>query len=109
MSVADLLKNVSVADLTVYARSIPTPADFLLTQSVFAETKVQDVKWRVRQSKRRVNTASYRAYDSSVPFAKRQAESTQTEGTLPALGRSSSSVRWNSSCWTRRAVRTRTG
>ncbi|MEU3049020.1 major capsid protein [Streptomyces sp. NPDC006984] len=86
MSIADLLKNVSVADLTAYARAIPSPQDFLLTQSVFAETQVSDVKWRIRQTKRRVNAASYRAYDASVPFAKRQAETTQTEGTLPALG-----------------------
>ncbi|MFE5718989.1 major capsid protein [Streptomyces erythrochromogenes] len=86
MSIADLLKNVSVADLTVYARSIPNPQDFLLTQTVFAETEVQDVKWRIRNTKRRVNTASYRAYDASVPIARRQAEQTTTEGTLPALG-----------------------
>lgn len=86
MSIADLLKNVSVADLTVYARSIPNPHDFLLTQTVFAETQVQDVKWRIRNTKRRVNTASYRAYDASVPIARRQAEQTTTEGTLPALG-----------------------
>ncbi|MGP3685737.1 major capsid protein [Streptomyces sp. IBSNAI002] len=86
MSIADLLKNVSVADLTVYARSIPNPQDFLLTQTVFAETQVQDVKWRIRNTKRRVNTASYRAYDASVPIARRQAEQTTTEGTLPALG-----------------------
>ncbi|MFF8961916.1 major capsid protein [Streptomyces globisporus] len=71
MSVADLLKNASVADLTVYARTIPNPSDFLLTQTVFAEAKVPNVKWRIRQSKRRVNAASYRAYDTSVPFAKR--------------------------------------
>ncbi len=74
MSIADLLKNVSVADLTAYARAIPSPADFLLTQTVFAETQVNDVKWRIKQTKRRVNAASYRAYDASVPFAKRQAE-----------------------------------
>lgn len=86
MSVSDLLKKVSVADLTVYARTIPNPADFLLTRTVFAETKVNDVKWRIYRNKRRVNAASYRAYDTSVPFAKRQAESAQTEGTLPALG-----------------------
>ncbi|MFE3182806.1 major capsid protein [Streptomyces violascens] len=86
MSIADLLKGVSVADLTVYARSIPNPSDFLLTQSVFKPVEVNDVKWRIKQSKRRVNTASYRAYDTSVPFAKRRIESTQTEGTLPALG-----------------------
>ncbi|MFE2850387.1 major capsid protein [Streptomyces lavendulae] len=86
MSIADLLKNVSVADLTVYARSIPNPQDFLLTQTVFAETQVHDVKWRIRNTKRRVNTASYRAYDASVPIARRQAEQTTTEGTLPALG-----------------------
>ncbi|MER7514021.1 major capsid protein [Streptomyces lavendulae] len=86
MSIAELLKNVSVADLTVYARSIPNPQDFLLTQTVFAETQVPDVKWRIRNTKRRVNTASYRAYDASVPIARRQAEQTTTEGTLPALG-----------------------
>ncbi|MEU9115282.1 major capsid protein [Streptomyces sp. NPDC048483] len=58
----------------------------MLTQSVFPETQVHDIKWRVRQTKRRVNAASFRAYSTSVPFAKRHAESTQTEGTLPALG-----------------------
>ncbi|WP_185836706.1 hypothetical protein [Streptomyces sp. WAC 06783] len=86
MRIADLLKNVSVADLTVYARAVPTPENFLLTRSVFPESQVHDVKWRVCQSKRRVNAASYRAYAASVPFAKRQAQTTQTEGTLPALG-----------------------
>ncbi|WP_116211593.1 major capsid protein [Streptomyces olivoreticuli] len=86
MSVADLLKGVSTTDLTVYARNVPTPADFLLTNTVFAERQVKDVKWRIRQSKRRVNAASYRAYDASVPFAQRQAETTQVEGMLPALG-----------------------
>ncbi|MEV4741592.1 major capsid protein [Streptomyces sp. NPDC049555] len=86
MSVADLLKGVSAADLTVYARTIPTPDDFLLTNLVFSEVQVKDVKWRIKQSKRRVNAASYRAYDASVPFAKRQAETKQTEGLLPVLG-----------------------
>ncbi|WP_424217007.1 major capsid protein (plasmid) [Streptomyces sp. BI20] len=86
MSIADLLKGVSAADLTVYARSIPSPADFLLTQDVFAEQRIRDVKWRIRNTKRRVNVASYRAYDASVPIARRQAEQTITEGTLPGLG-----------------------
>ncbi|CAM5309335.1 major capsid protein [Streptomyces abikoensis] len=86
MSVADLIKGVSVADLTVYARTIPTPDDFLLTKIAFPEVQVKDVKWRIKQSKRRVNAATYRAYDASVPFAKRQAETKVTEGLLPALG-----------------------
>ncbi|MGW4825428.1 hypothetical protein ACWEP4_42790 [Streptomyces sp. NPDC004227] len=43
MSVQDLIKDISVADLTTFARYIPTPADFLLTQTVFAKVSVQDV------------------------------------------------------------------
>ncbi|MDQ1019877.1 hypothetical protein [Streptomyces afghaniensis] len=38
MSVTDLLKNVSAADLTVYARTLPSPDGFLLAKTVFAET-----------------------------------------------------------------------
>lgn len=86
MSVQDLIKDISVADLTTFARYIPTPADFLLTQTVFAKVSVQDDMWRIKQTGRYVHAAKYRAFDASVPFADRQAWQTSTQGMLPSLG-----------------------
>ncbi|MDY0816088.1 major capsid protein [Kitasatospora purpeofusca] len=86
MSLQDLIKGVSAADLTTFARSIPTPADFLLTSTVFPTLVTNEVKWRIKSNGRRVNTAKYRAYDSSVAFAERTAWETTREGLLPALG-----------------------
>ncbi|MFE4421293.1 major capsid protein [Streptomyces sp. NPDC056817] len=86
MTVQDLIKDISVADLTTFARYIPTPADFLLTQTVFAKVSVQDVMWRIKNTGRYVNAAKYRAFDASVPFADRQAWQTSTQGMLPSLG-----------------------
>ncbi|MGW7260736.1 hypothetical protein [Streptomyces sp. NPDC054834] len=37
MTVQDLIKDITVADLPTFARCIPSPADFLLTQTVFAK------------------------------------------------------------------------
>lgn len=86
MTVQDLLKDVQAVDLTTFARAIPGPKDFLLTQSIFPTTVVAEVKWRVKDSGRYVNAAKYRAYDASVPFATREAWQTSREGALPALG-----------------------
>ncbi|MFD7769835.1 major capsid protein [Streptomyces sp. NPDC059787] len=86
MTVQDLIKDISVADLTTFARYIPSPADFLLTQTVFAKVSVKDVMWRIKQTGRYVNAAKYRAFDASVPFADRQAWQTSTQGMLPSLG-----------------------
>ena len=57
MTIQDLIKDVTTEDLTTFARYIPSPADFLLTQTVFAKVSVQDVMWRIRSSGRYVNTA----------------------------------------------------
>ena len=90
MSIQDLLRNVTATDLTVFARQIPTPADYLLTgngtNGIFPNTTISDVKWRIRDSGRYVNAAKYRAYDASVQFASRDAWQTAKEGSLPALG-----------------------
>ncbi|MEU6318138.1 major capsid protein [Streptomyces sp. NPDC047009] len=86
MTVQDLIKDVSTADLTTFARYIPTPADFLLTQTVFAKVSIQDVMWRIKNTGRYVNAAKYRAFDASVPFSDRQAWQTSTQGMLPSLG-----------------------
>ncbi|MEU8919462.1 major capsid protein [Kitasatospora sp. NPDC048545] len=86
MTIQDLIKGVSANDLTTFARSIPSPADFLLTSTVFPTLVSNEVKWRIKQNGRRVNTAKYRAYDSSVPFADRTAWETTREGLLPPLG-----------------------
>lgn len=86
MSIQDLLKDVGVADLTTFARSIPSPKDFLLTRDIFPTWQLPEVKWRVKDSGRYVNAANYRAFDASVPFATREAWQTSREGALPPLG-----------------------
>ncbi len=86
MSIQDLLKDVGVVDLTAFARAIPSPKDFLLTQRIFPTLVLREVKWRVKDSGRYVNVAKYRAFNASVPFATREAWQTSREGALPALG-----------------------
>ncbi|MFJ4412993.1 major capsid protein [Streptomyces sp. NPDC088925] len=86
MSAEDLLKDVSVKDLTTFARAIPTPADFLLTSLVFPALTTNEVRWRIRDNGRYVNTAAYRAYDASVPLASREAWSNTREGALVEMG-----------------------
>ncbi|WP_316781278.1 major capsid protein [Streptomyces sasae] len=86
MTVQDPIKDITVADLTTFARYIPSPADFPLTQGVFAKVSVQDVMWRIKQTGRYVNAAKYRAFDASVPFADRHAWQTSTQGMLPSPG-----------------------
>ncbi|MFI1100272.1 major capsid protein [Streptomyces melanogenes] len=88
MTIQDLIRGVTARDLTTFARTIPSPTDFLLTRvgGIFPTLEIQEVKWRVRDSGRYVNVAKYRAYDASVPFATREAWQTSREGMLPALG-----------------------
>jgi hypothetical protein len=90
MSIQDLLKDVTVQDLTTFARAIPSPADFLLTgngtNGILPNVLLNDVKWRLTSDGSYVNVAKYRAYDSSVPFGTREAWQTAKEGSLPALG-----------------------
>ncbi|MFF4960189.1 hypothetical protein ACFY2Z_24545 [Streptomyces sp. NPDC001222] len=50
MTVQDLIKDGTTVDLTTFARYIPTPADFLPTQAVFAKVSIQDVMWRASSS-----------------------------------------------------------
>ncbi|MGW3434913.1 hypothetical protein ACWDHW_44480 [Streptomyces melanosporofaciens] len=86
MTIQDLLKDVSVMDLTAFARAIPSPKDFLLTQAIFPTVEMREVKWRTKDSGRYVNVAKYQAFNVSVPFATREAWQTSREGTLPAPG-----------------------
>jgi hypothetical protein len=86
VTIQDLLKDVSVMDLTAFARAIPSPKDFLLTQTIFPTVEMREVKWRTKDSGRYVNAAKYRAFNASVPFATREAWQTSREGALPALG-----------------------
>ncbi|GAA2136873.1 hypothetical protein GCM10009760_16720 [Kitasatospora kazusensis] len=86
MTIQDLIKDVSAHDLTAFARAIPNPQDFLLTQQVFPTLVSREVKWRIKNNGRYVSTAKYRAYDASVPFGDRQAWENAREGFLPPLG-----------------------
>ncbi|MGW5689785.1 major capsid protein [Streptomyces asiaticus] len=81
-----LLNDTSATDLTVFARQIDTPANYLLTREVLPETRIQGIKFRTTSAKRRVNAAKFRAYDAPTALAKRQAERVVNEGMLPALG-----------------------
>ncbi|WP_165956043.1 major capsid protein [Streptomyces hainanensis] len=81
-----LLNDVNATDLNAFARAIPTPADFELTQTVMPERTLNSVRFRIRSSKRRVNAAKFRAWDSQTAVATRQAERIITEGMLPPLG-----------------------
>ncbi|MFJ7422752.1 major capsid protein [Streptomyces uncialis] len=86
MTIQDLLKDVTVKDLTTFARAIPNPEDFLLTREVFPALKINEVKWRIKDNGRYVNVAKYRAYDASVPIASREAWSNVREGGLAEMG-----------------------
>ncbi|MEU2594159.1 major capsid protein [Streptomyces albidoflavus] len=86
MTTQDLLRDVSVKDLTTFARAIPTPDDFILTNLVFPALVTNEVKWRIKDNGRYVNTAKYRAYDASAPLASREAWSNVREGALAEMG-----------------------
>ncbi|MCX4885870.1 major capsid protein [Streptomyces sp. NBC_00847] len=81
-----LLRDTNDTDLTVFARTMYTPANYRLTREVVPETRIQGVRFRTTSAKRRVNAAKFRAYDAPTALAKRQAERVVNEGMLPALG-----------------------
>lgn len=81
-----LLRDTNATDLTVFARSIDTPADYLLTRQILPERSIQGVRFRATSSRRRVNAAKFRAYDAPTALARRQADRVVNEGMLPPLG-----------------------
>lgn len=81
-----LLQDTNAVDLTVFARTMFTPADYALTREIMPEHNIQGVKFRSTSSRRRVNAAKWRAYDAPTAMAKRQAERVISEGLLPPLG-----------------------
>lgn len=81
-----LLRDTSATDLTVFARSMSTPANYRLTSEILPERSIQGIRFRTESAKRRVNAAKFRAYDAPTALARRQAERVVNEGLLPALG-----------------------
>ncbi|MFF9287519.1 major capsid protein [Streptomyces griseosporeus] len=81
-----LLRDTNDTDLTVFARTMDTPANYRLTREILPERQIQGVRFRTTSAKRRVNAAKFRAYDAPTALAKRQAERVVNEGMLPALG-----------------------
>ena len=81
-----LLRDTNATDLTVFARTIDTPANYRLTREIVPTKSVQGVRFRTTSAKRRVNAAKFRAYETPTALAKRQAERVVNEGMLPALG-----------------------
>ncbi|MGW5529394.1 major capsid protein [Streptomyces xanthochromogenes] len=81
-----LLQDTNAEDLTVFARSLYTPASYRLTREVLPPRTIHGVRFRAESMKRRVNAAKFRAYDAPTALARRQAERIVNEGMLPALG-----------------------
>lgn len=54
-------------DLATFARAIPSPKDFLLTQTIFPTLEIREAKWRTRDSGRYVNVAKYRSREGALP------------------------------------------
>ncbi|WP_404195401.1 hypothetical protein [Streptomyces tauricus] len=80
-----LLRDIDAANINAFARTVTTPADYELTSTVMPERCLNSVKFHIESSKRRVNTANLRAYDTQTAVARRQAEKIITEGMLPPL------------------------
>lgn len=81
-----LLRELDAAEINAFARAVTTRADFALTQRVVPEREINNIKFKINSSSRRVNAAKFRAYEAPTALARRQAERVMTEGTLPPLG-----------------------
>jgi len=81
-----LLRDIDATEINAFAREVQTPADYALTLSVMPERRINSVKFRTKRTERRVNAASYRAFDAQTKVATREAKRIVTEGMLPPLG-----------------------
>lgn len=81
-----LLQNVTPEDINAYINGLPLPNNYALTRSVVPERKIYGPKFRIESSKRRINAAKFRAYNTPHALAKRQAERVVNEGMLPPVG-----------------------
>ncbi|HEX5568033.1 MAG TPA: major capsid protein [Streptomyces sp.] len=81
-----LLRDLDPTEIQAFARAIPTPEDYILTQSVMPERTIDSVKWEHRGNRRRVAAASYRAWDAQTKVATREITQFVTSGKLLPLG-----------------------
>ncbi|MFJ2780281.1 major capsid protein [Kitasatospora sp. NPDC087315] len=83
---ANLLKGIDATEIHAFVRAIKSPADYELTNTVMPVRTLNSVKWRTKQTKRRIAAAKYRTWDSTTPIGSRELTKTVTEGMLPPLG-----------------------
>ncbi|MEH0576827.1 MULTISPECIES: major capsid protein [Streptomyces] len=86
MALEKLLEAIVPEDIQAFIKAIDTPEDYLLTREVFAERNIDNVKFRTKSSKRRVNAAKFRAWEAAPMLARRRAEQVINEGMLPWVG-----------------------
>lgn len=86
MTTMNLLANVNVADLIAYAKAVPTPSDYLLTQSILPQIERNTVKWRIKSTTRYQSAAKFRAFDAETPLGQRRVDVATSEGMLPPVG-----------------------
>lgn len=77
--------NVTPADLTAFARTIPDPALYTLNQYA-PERQIQGIRYRVTHQTRGVDVAKFRVYDAETPVGRRAATRDVLDGILPPLG-----------------------
>ena len=86
----NLLANIAPADIIAYARQVPQPANFLLTQTaggIVPARNRQSVKYRIKRTTSFASgAAKFRAYDTETPLGRREVAHSFTEGMLPPLG-----------------------
>lgn len=86
MSLDTLMRELDAAEINAFVRALTTRADYALTQRIVPERYINNIKFKISSSKRRVNAAKFRAYEAPTALARRQAERVVTEGNLPPLG-----------------------
>ncbi|MFD4397211.1 major capsid protein [Kitasatospora sp. NPDC058478] len=84
--IENLLKGIDATEIQAFVRAIKTPTDYELTSTVMPIKTINSVKWRTKQTRRRIPAAKYRAWDATTPVASREVTRIQTEGMLPPLG-----------------------
>lgn len=82
----ELLEDITPQDLFDFARVIPVPEDFVLTNRFVPTRKIPGIRYSMRSRSTTTSAAKFRAWDTETPRGRRVVEALRTEGELPPLG-----------------------
>jgi hypothetical protein len=81
-----LLDGITTAEVREFAKAIPNPSDYLLTNEIIPNREQASLRWKTKNQTLTRNTAKYRNFDAETPIGNRPYTLSTTEGTLPPLG-----------------------